>query len=402
MKQIPSGETLPRKRTRGAYPASINTYAYNWQGPSPVSTFKYYGGSVWEFMSDFVHKSFKRRVEAKEIVMSPMVHIIDSYESSGSGYRLVTNADTSHWEECNENMTGTIIGPPRRPDFLVSLSDASSLQTQVSTSVVSQRGRSNANTAENLAEWNKTMELLRRPLASWMAKARKNRWVHTSLSGANGYLVYRYGISPLIRDMSAILQNLKTPTPSRHTTRSSESTSVSQQSTSETTLGLFGFNVQRSISETYTVRGMSIDEDTHPGITQLRQLGLDGKSLITLPWELVPYSFVLDWFVNVGDVLGAVTDSLSLGHRNLGSCLVGQRVITDVTSYIGYQKTLQSTYTVLRSPCGTATNNVTIKQRDVGLSKIGFVVKSDFRFDRMTRIGDALALVVQQLSKLHR
>lgn len=38
----------------------------------------------------------------------------------------------------------------------------------------------------------------------------------------------------------------------------------------------------------------------------VQQMGLANP--LAIAWELVPFSFVVDWFTNVGDVLGAVTD----------------------------------------------------------------------------------------------
>lgn len=46
-------------------------------------------------------------------------------------------------------------------------------------------------------------------------------------------------------------------------------------------------------------------EITNPHLSQLQQLGVTNPALIA--WELVPYSFVFDWFISVGDWLQGLT-----------------------------------------------------------------------------------------------
>lgn len=46
-------------------------------------------------------------------------------------------------------------------------------------------------------------------------------------------------------------------------------------------------------------------ELTYPNYAKLQQLGITNPALIA--WELVPFSFVFDWFISVGDYLKALT-----------------------------------------------------------------------------------------------
>jgi hypothetical protein len=46
-------------------------------------------------------------------------------------------------------------------------------------------------------------------------------------------------------------------------------------------------------------------ELSYPHLSELQQLGLTNPALVA--WELVPYSFVLDWFISVGDWLTGIT-----------------------------------------------------------------------------------------------
>lgn len=58
---------------------------------------------------------------------------------------------------------------------------------------------------------------------------------------------------------------------------------------------------------------------TNLNLAMMQQVGLANPAKIA--WELVPFSFVLDWFVNVGDYLGSLTDfagvELLNAHRTI-------------------------------------------------------------------------------------
>ena len=58
----------------------------------------------------------------------------------------------------------------------------------------------------------------------------------------------------------------------------------------------------------YTTYGVRVKGEVgviNPNLYLLQQLGLLNPASIA--WELVPYSFVLDWFSNIGQVLGQFT-----------------------------------------------------------------------------------------------
>jgi len=118
--------------------------------------------------------------------------------------------------------------------------------------------------------------------------------------------------------------------------------------------------------------------------------------LLTLPWELIPYSFVVDWFVNIGDFIGAM--SPSLGWTQLGSCHVLKR--EKVLQLAPLQTTPGSAVEAILKPAtGSYKLTQTSVSRQAGLSAPGLVVKSDFRFSNLTRCLDAYSLLAQQVIK---
>jgi len=51
-----------------------------------------------------------------------------------------------------------------------------------------------------------------------------------------------------------------------------------------------------------------------PNVFRLNQLGFVNPAVIA--WELVPFSFVVDWFSNVGMVLSSYTDFVGMSLQN--------------------------------------------------------------------------------------
>jgi hypothetical protein len=76
---------------------------------------------------------------------------------------------------------------------------------------------------------------------------------------------------------------------------------------------------------------------SNPSLAQLNGTGLLNPAL--LYWELMPYSFVVDWFIPVGDVLASLTAGLGLE-----GC-VGGLVYVSEQSWIfgGYRHQTQTT-----------------------------------------------------------
>jgi hypothetical protein len=136
---------------------------------------------------------------------------------------------------------------------------------------------------------------------------------------------------------------------------------------------------------------MSLDEYD---LTLADQLGLDFKSLVTLPWELIPYSFVVDWFLNIGDFIGSLTPSP--GYTQLGSCFVVEREQT--TSYTALGTEVPSlSYDVLRPVSGTVYRYRKSKNRYRMGDSGSIVIKNDFKLTNLIRALDAVALLQQKL-----
>lgn len=354
---------------------------------------------VYETMHDVVTPNFDKRKAKGEVFFNPLNYTKTSFsDSSGTGVMLRSRS----LDYCSvgqrydlteirveEPMIGSVVMDTSRlyPQYTaLSNSELSALAVEVSTRCLASRGRSDSNLFESLAQWRQTVSMFKKPLLSYDKFLKKN-WYHFLKGGSEAWLTYRYGFLPLYNDIRAILAGVEKEVGSiRKTSRASGSTSANRIVLGSTTTQPLStvVNWQCTVTDTVEMRAMSLDEYI---VTLNSNIGFGYKELITVPWELVPYSFVADWFANVGDYLGALVPLP--GFKQLGSCLVTSRKLENVFSAVS---TTNSSYDVLRPVSGECSATYETKTR-TALGKAGLVVKNDFRLDDMVRIADALSLL---------
>lgn len=122
-------------------------------------------------------------------------------------------------------------------------------------------------------------------------------------SFANNWLEFHFGWSPLIGDIGSAIETLQGGVPPCHVRASAQGQSVSQvdivsQGTTNELARHFEWNASCRIGAEIQVN--------NPNLFLANQLGFVNPA--TVAWELVPFSFVVDWFVNVSDFLGSFTE----------------------------------------------------------------------------------------------
>lgn len=358
---------------------------------------KYLG--EYKEMQDNVTKDFYKKSSQGLILMNPMRSFGDSFAYTQiSNYAVWTASDPRVARKTGPD--GYWIGWAQRPvsysgNAIISAARQAQLGVETATRVLSQARRTSTDNWENLAEVGKTLEMLKSPVSSWLTWNRKFQLISAGLSTANAWLAYRYGVRPLISSVDGMIKEMRRNVkPTRQTTRAK----VNDQGSVTITGGVDvdGHHTRWAglKTETYEVRCMSIDE---VAIDTWDQGGLSAKSLLTLPWELVPYSFVVDWLANVGDYIGALAQGFF--PSSLGQCQTEKWL---------YSESRSTTSTWMDYPkygtpgTATAVFDAFIKQRYTALSRPGIVVRSDFRFDSATRLADSIALIGQQILQRFR
>ena len=366
----------------------------------------------YSWMRDVITPDFHRRSSKGEIFMSPMesFHDIATYvQQPGIWYKVVggpplvcSGVTQPEPEFRNENGQGPVVyaikrgiplwSPDIRPIGVISGTDLNDFIVEQSTKVQNGRGRPDHDLWESLAELDKTLALLPQMLKALRGIVPRGNKSNYQKKLSEVWLMYRYGIKPLLSDVEGVMKGLKKSTGLiRKTTRSKGN--LESHSTEILTLtgGFPSLNVMVQHYDDVEVRCMSLDEYE---ATLAFNIGFSMKGLATLPWELVKYSFVIDWFTNVGDFLGSIVPLPFV--KQLGSCTVIKRRRT--INLTEMPCTPVSGFDLLRSGSGVYVRTQTTYNRIAGLGGAPkVVIRSDFRFDNLTRSLDALSLLIQKL-----
>lgn len=120
---------------------------------------------------------------------------------------------------------------------------------------------------------------------------------------ANRWLEYQYGWKPLFQDLHDFQQKSHEVLLQDYILKGSKSTSSSNFDT-------WGTDEVRTLKSTLSVRTEVKAKITNKQVHSISSWGLLNPAAIA--WELVPFSFVVDWFMPVGNTLNALTATSGL------------------------------------------------------------------------------------------
>lgn len=409
-----------RSRSRGgltAVPSSYSGTIHNWNcstsSASHTLSFDYEVGE-WEGMQDVVTKGFAKRSSRGEIIVNPMSQHSIKRDLTMGGFAYYVQKKT---EACNYSQSftqsclaleqhGSPVGHLTMPN------PRERLIKQASTRAAANIDSPTFDGTVFLGELRETIRFMRNPLTSLTrflsdvkkVKTRKGYTNSTANFLSDNWLSYRYAVRPLVSDVEnaieAVVQTVHGHKPLYRSARgfASSTSSANDGGTYGASPGLewtWAHNSTRTIS----VRAGAIYK-------QLRDPDTFGTNLTRIPvagWELIPFSFVADWFVNIGPWIEAITPKI--GTQLLGSwTTVNEEASSRRTiywSFGGY--TGSGSNTRLRNitdPCYTEeVLETTSKQRTPGIN-VGLTFNvSPLEGDiGKTRILDLVALGKQLLS----
>lgn len=360
---------------------------------------------VVKTMDDVVTPRFQVRRSKGEMFFNPMT--ITQAESTIESYGALTYHGTTiacagtgakHEISISGPYSVSVMWPagasgpiPSRPQ--IPIRDIESLITEVTTKGMAERGRSSNNLFESVAEYRQTLKLLSSPIKSFHRFITNTGPKIKLMRPDEAWLTYRYGVLPLIKDVTGIIKGLEQKTGhKRETTRAKGEISESRDESLSLGPGVgVLFTYVANTTDYVKVRYTSIDEYI---ASVASNIGFTAKGFLTVPWELIPYSFVADWFANVGDYLNAIAPAP--GYKSLGSCVVIER-----GTYTRYQHTGASIAGYIVDTVDNCIfNGVTYSKTRRSVGAPGVVIKSDFRLSSFTRSADALALIGQKLFQL--
>jgi hypothetical protein len=164
-------------------------------------------------------------------------------------------------------------------------------------------------------ELNETLKLfvapgrrLRRNIGRFIAEARASRHRNSASALANMWLEAQFGWKPLVSDIASAAEALAKFRPQIQ--RVSSWKESSRPGNPSSVAGTFGTHVriQKTIVEKFTVSCRCVGGvllDTGNGGNVAEKWGLGAFSWAPASWELIPYSFVIDYFSNMGKLIEA-------------------------------------------------------------------------------------------------
>lgn len=312
-------------------------------------------------MHDQLVPNYRKRSAMGEIFNNPMTRVVQTFDGGGHGNTVVRTtpcptppADGTYSTEYEHSMTHYNAkfqfapvrddsGKLTHPDLR--LVDSDSLITLAATAALAGVDASTADGLLMFAEARKTLDYLRNPLkaaydfirkyppprprvpkfakttggtiqqqlayARKLANSERSQLAHASNAVSSQYLSWYYGFLPLMMDVENVLEALTDlPDVYRQTSRGKKTASATEI-TSEVIGGCSKYSNQFTYTEEVEARS---------GILYLPTGGFGrtwGTRLSDIPstlWELIPYSFVVDWFVNVGDFVAAMQPRFGISY----------------------------------------------------------------------------------------
>lgn len=394
------------------------TYKYNLSGLGMG-----YLVGEYEHCVDTVHPNFARRKAAGEIMNTPIYKRKTIWSGSN------TSDYTISYSNPNLTCTGTnflrqLSGQKHLRSMNLSpglglsfewYKELESRQTDVIAGTKAWGGIKSPSIQGTVfaAELGKTLRMLRHPidnLAQFLKQVKKSKryksWsrqqkldnLGTSLADfiAAEWLRYRYGIMPLLYDIQGIKALLAEPIVSpRLTSRASEKfnsgTLTNTIPYSEGASGYFAGSTVTTRVVNVEVRCGILYE--HECILHDRYgYGLDQQ--LSAIWELIPYSFIVDWFYNLGDYIDAM--SPKIGVKVLAQWTTIKVVDAKGAVANAYGTPPSAYYTISGSLSATAQEVNTLYSRQP-VCKSGIVDLSKSwdlgRVREQNRILDSIALV---------
>ncbi len=372
---------------------------------------------------DFVVPGFDRRKSKGEFFFNPFskeTRRVLSFGTSNMTFTSIANACTGPnlkeiIHESGQHLTCILVegysGATFNYPSLFTNTECENLGTETKTQCMARRRGGETNLVESLAEMHQAMALFGAPLSnvrkfvkdfSSQAHSRGKARFYLRRGKAfvelatSEYLRFRYGIQPLIRDVGVVLKTMKETYdigPKLHTARASGAMSKTAVANLSYSIGRWIGTYQKTSKHDFSVRAMWVDKYQR---SPLDKLGLTYQNLIGLPWELTRYSFVVDWFVNLGDLLYANIPRVGLTPLGGTVSVVDER--RNVYSPTG--NTPPTGYTMTGGVGDSAENSRLQKYRQLNDGNTDLVIKTDFGLNGWTRALDAVSLTLQILNRI--
>lgn len=426
-----------RFRTRGAIPPSAVCTEQTAPVNSGVVGPKFTSVSLpvpenglYEAMRDVVTDTFNKRVANGEIIFNPMEKVVRQQSGSGSGYKIrVLNGSTAGTVYTAEGNWALLLG--RRAfkhnaiddrEWVPSIPPGAVEALERGVKVASTQALrlpSDAQLLVAMAEMRQTLSLVPGVLKGWRDLFRRINAREESFSRKRSasrpydavrnlrdtenvlvdtWLAMRFGARPLVSDTLGVLKALKRARSGeivRATQRGRAEWSSTERRTAVSEFGILKTPVSMQNEDHFTVRAMSIWEAK---IALLDDVGVNLSHVPEAAIDLLKFSFVLNWVVNLNDFCAALGASANPYWTNYGGVYVVRRESSTLITAEAGSSLTNSNYSLDRPVEGWAMTSTRSTSRVVGLKAPSLVLRPN-PYDWMgdLRLLDAIALVRQQI-----
>lgn len=222
-----------------------------------------------------------------------------------------------------------------------------------------------------LAELREVFQMIRSPLSSYTQFLRaverakfKQLRPSTAATTSTGrflrdnWLAYRYGVRPVMRDIqnfAKAIDTLSAKRPERKTARGFATENGKKDIT--TVHGAWNGNL--TISDSTTVTRSCRSGVLYELKGEVDTFGMNVTEVPSAVWEIMPYSFVFDWFANIGSYVDAITPKFG---------------VTVLGKWTTYRTVSETTRTATRAYTGSYTTlgngQCTLVKRTVAKSRV--------------------------------
>lgn len=390
-------------------------------------------------MTDIVTPRFAQRVANGDIILNPMTMSDIELDASGGSWGMQSSNAQDKYSFTGNYLTA-VFGPPQ---ILSCTLPVSQMITYCQTKALASVRPTDFQGLVAAAEFRKTLRMLANPVSSLaslvdyvsrLRKGRKNlhidvingelrringrtfrvRWSKAPAGGrfntvpkssivvpfgdaiSGSVLAHNLGLKPLLSDIEQIFKEIpQAHQLARGTFRCSSSEDQTLSASGSIAESVFTHNGTLTTTHKVKVRTTIIAADT---FNVLQDFGLSFADVPEALWEVIPYSFLVDYVINVGDVLSAIRAQST--QNVLGSATVvsieseSNRVITGTTSS-------SAGWVVTSGMLGTQRYKVTTKNRSIGLDRVGLAILPRSKIVTPSHIQNVLSLTVQQLIGLN-
>ena len=300
-----------RDKYTGAFDTENWEYEKNLAGDIVGSNLTYTGNQEYKYIRDEQTPNFRALQKCGKFLPLNGVEILRTFEHRVASSIDVTNHTTTHMiGDYYFPFPRTIDPPPIDQDLLdreVLGAKANAAQSSFDVTTFLGELAESVETVKGIAH---AFNEGTKRLALEAAKVRKNPWRRFSQL----WLGYRYGVRPMVNDARNAVKALQKGADKFNKGRSRTSEDLAQgKDTLVNFYGRFELLVREKITGRRTYRGIAYCKTDFLSNGQLQ------SDPFVTAWELVPYSFVVDWFIGIGDYISTIRPTLLGEYFGVGN-----------------------------------------------------------------------------------